>query len=73
MWSTPEPVVGAWIADDLGPVGRPDDLSRGRSVLAAFLADAPRASKTAPAAGAGWPSASTTSRRNHASPPPQLC
>ena len=40
MWSTAEPVV-AWIADNLGPVGRLDDLSRGLSFLAAFLADAP--------------------------------
>ncbi len=42
MWSTAEPVVCAWIADNLGPVGRLDDLSRGLSLLAAFLADAPR-------------------------------
>ena len=42
MWSTAEPVVGAWIAENLGPVGRIDDASRGLSSLAAFLADAPR-------------------------------
>ena len=42
MWSTAEPVVGAWIADNLGPVGRLEDLSRGLSSLAFFLADAPR-------------------------------
>jgi ubiquinone biosynthesis protein len=41
MWSTAEPVVGAWIADNLGPAGRLEDLSRGLSSLAAFLADAP--------------------------------
>src|SRR5271155_3856504 len=32
---------GAWITDNLGPVSRLDDLSRGLSLLAAFLADAP--------------------------------
>ena len=42
MWSTAEPVVGAWIADNLGPVGRLEDLTRGLSSLAVFLADAPR-------------------------------
>jgi ubiquinone biosynthesis protein len=48
MWSTAEPVV-AWIADNLGPVGRLDDLNRGLSFLAAFLADAaPRRARRAP-------------------------
>jgi ubiquinone biosynthesis protein len=42
MWSTAEPVVGAWIAENLGPLGRFDDLSRGLSSLAVFLADTPR-------------------------------
>ena len=42
MWSTAEPVVGAWIAENLGPRGRLDDVSRGVTSLAAFLADAPR-------------------------------
>jgi ubiquinone biosynthesis protein len=42
MWSTAEPVVGAWIADNLGPAGRLEDLSHGLSSLAVFLADAPR-------------------------------
>jgi ubiquinone biosynthesis protein len=41
LWSTAEPVVGAWIADNLGPVGRLEDFGRGLSSLAAFLADAP--------------------------------
>ena len=41
MWSTSEPVVGAWIAENLGPRGRIEDLARGVSSLAAFLADAP--------------------------------
>ena len=42
MWSTAEPVVGAWIAENLGPLGRLDDVSRGLSSLAVFLANAPR-------------------------------
>ena len=42
MWSTAEPVVSAWIAENLGPLGRLEDVSRGLSSLAAFLADAPR-------------------------------
>ena len=42
MWSTAEPVVGAWIAENLGPLGRLDDMSRGLSSLAVFLANAPR-------------------------------
>ena len=42
VWSTSEPVVGAWIAENLGPRGRIEDLARGVSTLAGFLADAPR-------------------------------
>jgi ubiquinone biosynthesis protein len=42
MWSTAEPIVSAWIAENLGPLGRLEDLSRGLSSLAVFLADAPR-------------------------------
>ncbi len=42
MWSIAEPVVGAWIADNLGPARRLEDLSRGLSSLAVFLANAPR-------------------------------
>ena len=42
VWSTSEPVVGAWIAENLGPRGRIDDVSRGVSSLAAMFADAPR-------------------------------
>jgi ubiquinone biosynthesis protein len=42
MWSTAEPVVGAWIAENLGPAGRLDDVSRGLSSLAVFLANAPQ-------------------------------
>src|SRR5271167_548216 len=42
MWSIAEPVVGAWIAENLGPVGRLDDVSRGLSSLAVFLANAPQ-------------------------------
>ena len=42
MWSTAEPVVGAWIAQNLGPVGRLEDAGRALSSVVAFLADAPR-------------------------------
>ena len=42
MWSTAEPVVGAWIAENLGPIGRIEDAGRIFSSVAAFLADAPR-------------------------------
>jgi len=42
MWSTAEPVVGAWIADNLGPIGRIEDAGVILSSVAAFLADAPR-------------------------------
>ena len=42
MWSTAEPVVGAWIAENLGPIGRLEDAGRTLSSVAAFLVDAPR-------------------------------
>lgn len=42
MWSTSEPVVGAWIAENLGPLGRADDLGRTLVSAAGFLAEAPR-------------------------------
>jgi ubiquinone biosynthesis protein len=42
MWSTAEPVVGAWIAGNLGPIGRIEDAGRILSSVAAFMADGPR-------------------------------
>jgi ubiquinone biosynthesis protein len=42
MWSTSEPVVGAWIAENLGPLGRFEELGRNVSSFAAFIAEAPR-------------------------------
>jgi ubiquinone biosynthesis protein len=42
MWSTAEPVVGAWIAENLGPLSHIEDAGRVLSSLAAFLANAPR-------------------------------
>jgi ubiquinone biosynthesis protein len=42
MWSTAEPVVGTWIAENLGPIGRIEDAGRILSSVAAFMADAPR-------------------------------
>ena len=42
MWSTSEPVVSAWIAENLGPVGRIEDLVRAASSAASLLANAPK-------------------------------
>ena len=42
MWSTSEPVVGAWIAGNLGPRGRIEDAVESSSAFIAFLADAPK-------------------------------
>jgi ubiquinone biosynthesis protein len=41
MWATAEPVVGGWIAENLGPRGRIEDLGRSVSQLARLMADAP--------------------------------
>jgi ubiquinone biosynthesis protein len=41
IWATAEPVVGAWIAENLGPRGRIDDVGRGVSQLLKLAADAP--------------------------------
>ncbi len=41
MWATAEPVVGGWIAENLGPRGRIEDVGRGVSQLAKLVADAP--------------------------------
>jgi ubiquinone biosynthesis protein len=42
MWSTSEPVVGAWIAENLGPRGRIEDAGRSVTSVLAFLSEAPR-------------------------------
>src|ERR1700722_17902128 len=42
MWSPAEPVVGTWIAENLGPIGRIEDAGRILSSMASFLGDAPR-------------------------------
>jgi ubiquinone biosynthesis protein len=42
MWATAEPVVGAWIAENLGPRGKVEDFGRSLSVLAKVVADAPQ-------------------------------
>lgn len=42
MWSTSEPVVGAWIAENLGPRGRIEDAGRSVSALISFLSETPR-------------------------------
>ena len=37
MWSTSEPVVGAWIAENLGPRGLLEDAGRDLASAVAFL------------------------------------
>jgi len=41
VWTTSEPVVGAWIEQNLGPVGKLQDAGRAASTLARFAADLP--------------------------------
>ena len=41
MWATAEPVVGAWIADNLGPRGRIEDVARGLSKIAKLIGESP--------------------------------
>lgn len=41
MWATAEPVVGGWIAENLGPRGRIEDVGRTVSQLMKIFADAP--------------------------------
>ncbi len=41
MWATAEPVVGTWIAENLGPRGKIEDLGRSLSLLAKVVGDAP--------------------------------
>src|SRR6202044_2187704 len=41
MWATAEPVVGEWIADNLGPRGRIEDVGRGLSLLAKLVGESP--------------------------------
>src|SRR5271157_2714679 len=42
LWSTSEPIVGAWIAENLGPRERIEDAARTLSSAIGFLAEAPR-------------------------------
>ena len=41
VWTTSEPVVGAWIEQNLGPVGKLQDAGRAASTLARFAANLP--------------------------------
>jgi ubiquinone biosynthesis protein len=43
VWTTSEPVVGAWIAENLGPAGNLHDAGRAASTLARFAANLPSA------------------------------
>jgi ubiquinone biosynthesis protein len=42
MWATAEPVVGDWIAQNLGPRGKVEDVGRNVSSLVKLIADAPQ-------------------------------
>jgi ubiquinone biosynthesis protein len=41
MWATAEPVVGGWIAENLGPRGRIDDVGHALSHFAKLVSEAP--------------------------------
>jgi ubiquinone biosynthesis protein len=41
MWATAEPVVSDWIADNLGPRVRIQDLGRGLSLIAKLIGESP--------------------------------
>jgi len=41
MWATAEPVVGGWIAENLGPRGKIEDLGRSLSMLARVVGETP--------------------------------
>jgi ubiquinone biosynthesis protein len=41
VWTTSEPVVGAWIEQNLGPMGKLQDAGRAASTLARFAANLP--------------------------------
>jgi ubiquinone biosynthesis protein len=41
MWSTSEPVVRAWIEDNLGPLGKLQDAGRAAATLSRFAANLP--------------------------------
>ena len=41
MWKTAEPVVGAWIARHVGPVGRIEEAVEGAGEIGRFLGQVP--------------------------------
>jgi len=41
MWATAEPVVGEWIAENLGPRGRLEDVGAALAKMGRLLVDAP--------------------------------
>ncbi|HYC25102.1 MAG TPA: 2-polyprenylphenol 6-hydroxylase [Roseiarcus sp.] len=61
MWATAEPVVGAWIAENLGPRGRIEDLGRAAGQFARLVAAAPDRIERLERAIEAWP---TTDRRD---------
>ncbi len=63
MWSTSEPVVSAWIAENLGPKGRIEDAQRGLAAFAERLVEAPGGSKRSPSTSRSARSSSRSGRK----------
>jgi ubiquinone biosynthesis protein len=57
MWATAEPVVGAWIAKNLGPRGRIEDLGRTAGQFARLIAGSPERLDRLDRAFEAWPPA----------------
>jgi ubiquinone biosynthesis protein len=57
MWATAEPVVGAWIAKNLGPRGRVEDLGRAAGQFARLIAASPERLDRLDRAIEAWPPA----------------
>jgi ubiquinone biosynthesis protein len=55
MWATAEPVVGAWIAKNLGPRGRIEDLGRTAGQFARLIAGSPERLDRLDRAIEAWP------------------
>jgi ubiquinone biosynthesis protein len=62
MWATAEPVVGAWIAENLGPRGRIEDLGRAAGQFARLVAAAPERIDRLERALEAWPEADRRDR-----------
>jgi ubiquinone biosynthesis protein len=62
MWATAEPVVGAWIAENLGPRGRIEDLGRAAGQFARLVTAAPERIERLERAIEAWPTADRRDR-----------